>query len=303
MRHCLYVAIFGITYTNSMLSAQPPPAAEPPTVVATDAPAVGTTGQVSTQSDVEMAVQSVPGTHSTRFEDLSLPVRDNIDNVKKCYQKAVKAQPTLEGTLSLRLDAPAKQVRPTFSTVGGTVKDQPLIDCVLKAFKKVRVPKFENPSAMILTITFHNSSAKGTEVTETRRQALAAAAVVPDGHGGFKGEDGTLGKEVVFELLPQGQVDKNSLALASSIVKERIGGLLDCRRKAAKFGTMQGEAEAYMKFKAGSVGSAKLVSNTLKGPKATPCIQSVLKDIHTHKASPEVTGEYTLKIHFREETP
>lgn len=283
------------------LVAQAPPSQPTDSVVG----GVGQSGMdqgeasVASRSDVQVSVESGVGTHRSRLEEVSKPIQDHVDTFRGCYQKAITKQVSTQGMLTIDVRIAAKSTRLEPAVVKDTVKNESLTACMLKALKPIRVAPSPADSLVHVNIELANSAAHGVAVTTARREAIAAASVKTSAAGELVARGATGGREVSFEITgDKNPADKKALASMETIVKERIGGLLDCRRKAAKKQSPKGEIVLNLQMSPTAPKSVVVESSTVVDPKAATCATTVVRKVRAANPDAIIAGSYKLKIYF-----
>lgn len=248
---------------------------------------VGEHGDVTTRSDVKVSIEGVPGTRGKKLDAFASSLGASLGKVKQCYAELVKKRPEVVGTLTVELTLPDKgklavgtpDVAPTLT---------PMRACVDKAFAQLDVSAVPRPAGVRVLLALTNSAAPS--VDEVRKQGESAARVeVGEGPAGtFHARGGSTQGEVSFEV--RGRA-RESVEQLHGLVRTALPGLFDCRRRAAKKDSPEGDIALKLDGRAITVGKS-----TVANERAPVCVSGVLKRaLGARKPSGEVT------IHFAEQ--
>lgn len=251
---------------------------------------VGERGRITTRSDVKMSIEGVPGTSGQKLSALAKTLSGPLAAVKACYGELVKEQPEIVGALQVELELPPTgklQVR----TPNATHELKPMRSCVDKAFGTLDVSSVPRPAGARLLLELTNSAA--SSVHEVRKQEATASHVevneVPG--GGFSSHGKSTEGEVSYDVTAP---VRETVETLHNVVRVALPGMFDCRRRASKLGSPEGD----LAFKLDAKGGVTSVSSTVANERAPICVTSVLK-----RAQGRPKAVATLTIHFAAAAP
>lgn len=254
---------------------------------------VGEHGKITTRSDVRMSIEGASGTSGRKLEALAKVLGAPLSELKRCYGELVKENPEVVGNLTVELTvlegkSPVKASFPE----AGTFK--PMKRCVDRAFAKLDVTEVPRPAKANLLLELTNSAAAGAG--EVRQQGEQAAKVDveerPDGSVASHGA--SLQGEVSFDVSAKGPSGRASVEHIHNAVRDALPGLFDCRRRASKKGSPEGDLVFQLKLKPTGKPSLEVTSSTVQNERAPLCSSSVLKRSLPKGGS----GPVALTIHF-----
>jgi hypothetical protein len=251
---------------------------------------VGERGRISTRSDVKMSVEGVPGTSGKKLEAVAKTLGGPLAAAKACYGELVKEHPEVVGTFHVELEHP-KEGKLLVRAPDATKELAPMKKCVDQAFGKLDWAEVPRPAGVRLVLELTNSAAGS--VAEVRKQEAQAGMVEvtedPDGtlHSHGKSTEG----EVTFDLRAKDRVVLEQLHKA---VRDSLPGMFDCRRRASKLASPEGD----LQFTQDAKGTITAGPSTVKNERAPTCVTGVLKRAtHRPKAAAKLT------IHFAPPAP
>jgi hypothetical protein len=248
--------------------------------------------RISTRSDVRMGIESGPATSGQRLSAMAGALTARMGEVRTCYERTTADNPSVAGSLRIRTMLPRRgPVR--LAAVDDSVEHPPLTLCVLRALRGASWGGIERPANVFVKLDFNNTAAAGSQEASRRHDAAQAVRVERDAQGALVARGGTPGGEVTFEIKSR-TASEASLAAAQRTVRGRIGGLLDCRRRAGRRGASPvGTATIRMRVLGGHP-TLQTRQATLPNPE---CISRILTRARFPR---EATGRYGLTVHFSE---
>ena len=254
---------------------------------------VGEEGKITTRSDVRMSIEGATGTSGKKLDALAKVLGAPLSELKRCYGEIVKEHPEVVGNLTVELTllegkAPIKASSPD----AGTFK--PMRRCVDRAFAKLDVGEVPRPAKANLLLELTNSAAAGA--TEVKQQGEQAAKVSveekPDGTVASHGK--SLQGEVSFDVSAKGPSGRAAVEQIHNGVRDALPGLFDCRRRASKKGSPEGDLVFQLKLAPSAKPALEVTSSTVQNERAPICSSSVLKRSLPKGGS----GPVALTIHF-----
>jgi hypothetical protein len=259
---------------------------------------VGEAGRITARSDVRMAVEGVPGTFGKKLDALASQLGAPLSEVKRCYGELVKQHPEVVGTLDVRIDVPEKGAAKV--SAPGAIKElSPMNRCVDKAFAKLDVSQVPRPAGVRLTLDLTNSSA--SSVHEVREQEARARKVeLVQGEGGvIEATGASLGGEVRYVVRGKGKSAEQLVGHLANEVRDALPGLFDCRRRASKLASPEGDIVLKLKLAGSGPLSTETVSSTVKNERAPICVSAALR----RNVARELSGAVDLVVHFAPPKP
>jgi hypothetical protein len=258
---------------------------------------VGEAGEITTRSDVRMAVEGTPGTIGKRLDALANSLGTPLGEIKRCYADLVKLHPETVGELAVKVEVPVKG--PTKITAPGAVQQlKPMQHCVDHAFARMNVSQVPRPAGVQLTLSLTNSAA--ASASEVKAQGAQASKVdVEKTEDGMRAAGHSLGGEVFYTVQAHGSATEHLVEYAAKEVRSALPGLFDCRRRASKLGSPEGDITLHLKLSQGARASVDAVSSTVSNERAPNCVTSVLK----RNLKPGAKGTVTLTVHFSPPVP
>jgi hypothetical protein len=262
-------------------------------VVSSAAAQVGEAGRITTRSDVRMSVEGQPGTVGPKLNAVASLLGAPLADVKRCYGELVKQHPEVVGSLEVSIDVPEKgpaKVR----TPGAVQKLGPMNRCVDRAFAKLDVSHVPRPAGVRLVLELTNSAA--ASVNEVHEKGLNASKVeLAQTTGGAVEASGTsLGGEVTYTVRGHGRGAEQLVEHLAQEVRSALPGLFDCRRRASKLASPEGDITLKLKLAGKGPLSTEMVSSTVKNERAPICVSRALR----RNVARELSGSADLILHF-----
>lgn len=246
---------------------------------------VGERGRITTRSDVKMAIEGVPGTSGKKLEAIAKTLGTPLGAVKSCYGELVKEHPEIVGTLRVELELPP-QGKLLVRAPGATGALAPMKVCVDKAFSKLDVSGVPRPAGARVVLDMTNTAAAAAG--EVRKQEQTASKVelsrTPD--GAFQSHGQSTEGEVSFDV---SAADEKTVEVLHNVVRAALPGLFDCRRRASKLASPEGD----LPFKLDARGGITAGKSTVANERAPTCVTGVLK-----RAAGRPKASASLTIHF-----
>jgi hypothetical protein len=253
------------------------------------------TGAITTRSDVNLSVESLPGTSALRLGAIGEAVGTQMDAVRTCYADVAAQRPITEGMLQLRVQIPARgatQIEISANTTG----DQELVDCVVGAIRRAPLMRVRGPAGGLVVVHFANTAARGAAMV-AREQATAQVATVQTVNGRPQARGATPGNEVTLTVAGTGSTSTAAVAALFQSAQARIGTLLDCRRRASRRGA-DPSGEMVLSFNVPSRGAAagQRVSSTVADTNAPQCVLRSLTEAARSQSA--AAGTYEVSVRF-----
>lgn len=189
--------------------------------------------QISTRADVAMTLSTMEGTAASRLTAIGPELSTKMSTIRQCYAGVTERRPTVTGTLSINVTAPARGTRIEVAVNEDHVSDAELVRCATRAFTTLRVTPDNRPMGVVVHLTFSNSAARGVEATEAHRAEQTSVEIVGSGADAtVRGHIPT--GEVSFTA--RGPSTEAELRTLGTFVLDHVAVLLDCRRRAGRRG-------------------------------------------------------------------
>jgi hypothetical protein len=162
--------------------------------------------------------------------------------------------------------------------------------CVDQAFGKLAVDEIPRPAGVRLALELSNTAAGS--VAEVRKQEANAGMIdVKEDADGMHSHGSSTEGEVTFDLTAK---DRATLEQLHKAVRDSLPGLFDCRRRASKLASPEGE----LQFSQDAKGALSAGTSTVKNERAPICVNNVLK-----RAARRPKAAAQLVIHFAPPAP
>ncbi|MDB4977756.1 MAG: hypothetical protein JWN48_6097 [Myxococcaceae bacterium] len=246
---------------------------------------VGERGRITTRSDVKMSIEGVPGTSGQKLQALAKTLSTPLAAAKSCYGELVKEHPEVVGTLQVELELPATG-KLLVRAPNATHELKPMKACVDKAFGALDVSAVPRPAGARLLLELTNSAASSVQEVRKQQETEAQVEVSQGADGSFSSHGKSTEGEVSYDVKA---ADQAAVEKLHNIVRAALPGLFDCRRRASKLASPEGD----LTFKLDPKGAIVSTSSTVKNERAPTCVGSVLK-----RAPGRPKAAASLTIHF-----
>lgn len=245
---------------------------------------VGEAGRITTRSDVKMSIEGVPGTSGKKLDAFAKTLGTPLGTAKRCYGELVKEHPEVVGTLLVELELPEKgklQVR----APGAAAGLKPMKACVDQAFGALDVSGVPRPAGVRVALELSNSAAAAAGEVRKQEQAASQVKTEAKAEGGYVSRGESTGGEISFEVRAE---KSGTIELVHNSVRAALPGLFDCRRRASKNGSPEGDL--FLKLDPKKIESGE---STVANERAATCVLGVVRRAVGRAQSPT-----QLKIHF-----
>jgi hypothetical protein len=254
-------------------------------------------GAITTRSDVELSVESLPGTSRARLGAVGEAVSAQLSAIRACYSKVTSQRPTKEGSLRIELRLPQAGGRAKVELASDEVGDQELASCVVKALRAVDLSALQGPAGGLVVVDFANTAARGARIVAAERSQPAEELVERTADGRPQARARTPGGEVTITITGEGSTSAEALLALHRNVQARIGSLLDCRRRASRQG-MNPAGEIVVSFRVGpqGIGQGREISSSVQDQVApTRLINSLRQAVRGER---QAAGQYRVTVLF-----
>jgi hypothetical protein len=236
---------------------------------------VGEHGRISTRSDVKMSIEGAQGTAGARLEALAKVLGKPLGDVKSCYAELVKEHPEVVGNLVVELSVPEKGAAKVL-TPNATKELKPMNKCVDKAFAKLDVSEVPRPAGARLTLELSNTAASSVGEVREREQAASKVEVATLADGSFESQGKSIEGEVTFRVKAKGKGGAEAVEQVHQGVRDALPSLFDCRRKASKKDSPEGDIVYTVMLKPSEKPEVTLKSCTVPAERAPICTDAAL---------------------------
>jgi hypothetical protein len=254
---------------------------------------VGEHGKITTRSDVRMSIEGATGTSGKKLDALAKVLGTPLSELKKCYGEIVKENPEVVGNLTVELTL-LEGKAPIKATPDAATQFKPMKRCVDRAFAKIDVSEVPRPAQAKLLLELTNSAAAGAGEVKSQGEIAAKVSVEEKPDGSLSSHGQSLQGEVSFDVSAKGPSGRAAIEQIHNGVRDALPGLFDCRRRAAKKGSPEGDLVFQLKLTPSAKPNVEVQSSTVQNERAPICSSSVLKRSLRKGGS----GPVALTIHF-----
>lgn len=251
---------------------------------------VGEHARISTRSDVKMSIEGAVGTSGARLDALAKHLGGPLGDVKACYADLVKDHPEVTGTLQVDLSLPDKK-GVDVDLVGQENLNKKMRACIEKAFKKITGEDVPRPAKARVMLELTNSAASSVQDVRERGEEASRVDVKDGPDGKFMSEGVATQGEVSFKVVA---ATKELVEEAHTAVRDTLPSLFDCRRRASKFGSPEGELVIDATMKVRGNADVNVRSSTVSNERAVPCTDNALSQGLKNRKN----GKVELTIRF-----
>ena len=252
--------------------------------------------RISARSDVRLSMESMPGTSGAAVSALGTRVASRMAQVRGCYEDAVAENPSITGTLRLRLLL-ERRGRPRVEVDRDAVNNAALVRCISGVLRGVELNGLRRPTHAIVQLEFANTAARGSVRARERAQQARQVRTQVDSEGNATSNGGTPDARVRFTVTGQGRDSSDVVAEAHRALLTSLPGLLDCRRRAGRRDRNQaGEISVTMRVHRGRPPASVVGRSTVEDERARGCVRRVLR--RNRHRSENATGRVRVRIQF-----
>lgn len=232
--------------------------------------------RISTRSDVRLSMESMPGTSGAAVSALGTRVGRRMDELRGCYEETVSENPTVRGTLRLRLLL-GRRGRPEVEVDRDGVDDRDLVRCVSRELTRIDTARLRRPTRAVVQLEFANTAARGAERARERGQQARRVQITVNADGDATASGGTPDGRVRFTVTGDGRESAPAVAAAYRSLMEVLPGLMDCRRRAGRRGrSPEGRIAVRMRLREGRPARSRVGRSTVANDRARVCVRRVL---------------------------
>lgn len=251
---------------------------------------VGEHARISTRSDVRMSIEGALGTGGKKLEALAKHLGAPLNDVKSCYAELVKEHPEVVGSLEVQLELKDENKPATVRVPNAVGNLKPMSRCIDRAFGKLQMADVPRPAGAKVTLELTNSAAASVNEVRAREEEASRVEVQRADDGTFVSEGRSTQGELSFRITSRDQ------ALVEAVhqgVRDAMPGLFDCRRRAAKKESPEGDIVLKARY-AGTLADLSVVSSSVPNERAPTCAVRALKPALRKSGK----GSVEIAVHF-----
>ncbi|MEC7524166.1 MAG: hypothetical protein VYE22_30070 [Myxococcota bacterium] len=253
--------------------------------------------RISSRSDVRLSMESMPGTSGAAVGALGQRVGQRMAQIRGCYETVVEENPTVVGTLRLRVLLEGRG-RPTVEVDRDGVNDAGLVRCITRELTQIDHDGLRRPTRAVVQLEMGNTAAAGAERAAARAQEAAQVTIQIDADGNATSSGGSDDRGVRFTVIGDGRESAPVVQSAHRSLLTVLPGLMDCRRRAGRRGqSPEGELAVTLLLRDGRVPSARVGRSTVESERARGCVSRVLRRFQQRA---EASGRVRVRIAFAE---
>ena len=255
---------------------------------------VGEHGRISTRSDVRMSIEGAPGTSGKKLDGMAKNLGTPLGEVKRCYADLVKEHPDVVGTLAVELELQEGKAAATVKVPNAVGKLKPMDKCISKAFGKLEMAEVARPAAAKVILELTNSAASAADDVRAKSDEASRVSVITNPDGSFEAKGQSLQGELTFRVRSKDKAGATIVEAVYQKVRDSLPGLFDCRRRASKKDSPEGDLVFRAKLSPSAAATLDVVSTTVKNERAPICTTNAIKPAlaKVGKGTAEIT------IHF-----
>ncbi|MFT3927362.1 MAG: hypothetical protein QM778_32810 [Myxococcales bacterium] len=238
---------------------------------------VGEHGRISTRSDVKMSIEGAPGTSGPKLDAMAKHLGTPLGEVKRCYADVVKEHPDVVGTLHVTLELREGKGAPAVQVPDAVGKLKPMDKCIDKAFGKLDMSEVPRPAAAKVILELTNSAAHAVEDVRAKGDEASRVDVTTNPDGSFEAKGQSLEGEVSYRVRSKDKEGAKLVEAVSKKIRDSLPGLFDCRRRASKKDSPEGDLVFKAKLSPSAPATVDFVSTTVKNERAPFCSTNAIK--------------------------
>lgn len=255
---------------------------------------VGETGRITTRSDVTMEIEGANGTSGKKLDAFAKTLGTPLGEVKRCYGELVKAHPEVVGELTVEITLLEGTAKPKVVAPNAVNKLKPMQKCIDRAFAMLDVREVPRPARVNAHLTLTNSAAEFAKEVKDQGAEANKVELIDNADGSVSSHGASLQGEITFDVTSKGPSARESVELVHKSVRDGFPGLFDCRRRASKNGSPEGELVYTLKMSPTAKPTLESKSSTVANERAPICSATRLKQVLRKGGK----GTVTLTIFF-----
>lgn len=231
---------------------------------------------INVRSDVRLAIKGTRATITERIEQFTEVMTDQMPELRKCYRELVSKRPTTIGSVAIRITLDQGNAPPTIELKETGGSDPDLTGCIRRVVTRASFKKVDRPAAIIATLDFENTRARGEAEMLERKEAQARVDVQERAGGGYEGAWSSNDGKVAFSV--SSQDSSEAVEAVVRTLRKGFAGFADCRRRCEKGGlSPAGDLDVQLRLQRGGKASAKIGASSVAHKRAVPCVERVFK--------------------------
>jgi hypothetical protein len=126
---------------------------------------VDDSGRIAFRADVQMELETLPGTSAEAVQKMGGAVQRQMTKIRSCYDRAVAADPEIQGVLKLLLETNARRAVSADVTEAGLERGR-ITSCVLRILRQL--PRADLPASARLWVVLRASNTMAAGMREVR---------------------------------------------------------------------------------------------------------------------------------------
>lgn len=228
---------------------------------------------ITAQADVRMSLESGPRTNSDKLAQIGGLVGSKMGAIRNCYHDVTEERPTVQGEMRLTVDLAdggSVEVRED------GVEDRELRRCILRKLRELDLGSLRPPGSAFVALTFSNSAAEGVEATQSRRADEDDVTVTRNDDGRFQAEGSSGNGHVRFTVVGGRRATAEQVAALQRSFRQAIPVLLDCRRKASRLESPEGEVVLRVRVNRRGRAQVRVLRSTVPSARGGRCLTRFL---------------------------
>ena len=230
---------------------------------------------ITARADVRMEVQSGPRTSGDKLGLIGGAIGGRLAGIRTCYREVSAARPTVTGDMRIAVMLTAGRVR--FDVTADNVNDRQLSRCTMRELRRSELSMIQPPGTAYIILHFTNSAAAGVAETQQRRAREDAAPVHRNADGRLESSGQTEEGEVRFRIVGGPRASEEQVQAVQSTMRSTIPTFLDCRRKASRRTSPNGEIRLVLQVGGNGRGRARTTRSTVEDVRGQRCVERALR--------------------------
>jgi len=228
---------------------------------------------ITASADVRMSLESGPRTDSEKLAQIGGLVGTKMGAIRNCYHEVTEERPTVQGEIRLTVDL-ASGGSVTVREDG--VEDRGLQRCILRELRRLDLGALRPPGSAFVVLSFSNTAAEGVAATEERRAGEDDVTVTRDENGRFQAEGHSGNGHVKFTITGSRRSTAEQVAALQRSMRQAIPVLLDCRRKASRLESPEGEITMRVTVNRQGRARIRVLRSTVPSDRGSRCLTRFL---------------------------
>lgn len=247
--------------------------------------------RITARAEVTFAMESGPGTGREKLAAMGSALGSRIGGVRACYRQVTEQRPEVQG--ELRLTATLEAAGGSIEVRRDEVGDAQLLACVLASLEAADLSELRPPGVAYLRLSFQNSAAAG--VAGVREAREAGVPITTNEDGRLESADRTEDGAVAFRVVGTARATEEQILAVHRGLMGGIPMLLDCRRKASRRQSPNGELHVRLQVDRRGRGRGRVRRSTVADDRGRRCVERGLRRLRMNEAA---RGPVDLVITF-----